>query len=108
MSNSNFTEIIVKKLKTELNEEVFSTWIAPNFIEVVDKENKQITITSTNGLISEYLKNIFDKKIKEIVKNSTSLDFEIFYNYLDENTVKEDTRKVENIKKQKILFLIIF
>lgn len=93
MSNSNFLwEIIIKNLKNELSDEVFSTWILPNSIETVDMKNKTISITSSNSIISDYLKNIFDYKIKDILKKSTALDFDIYYNYFDENILKEDTR----------------
>lgn len=95
MSNSNFLwEIIIKKLKTEVDPEVFSTWIEPNFIDFVDMKKKIVTICSPNLLISEYLQNFFDIKIKEIIKSSTSVEFNLFYNYLedDKTTIKESKK----------------
>ncbi|MDO4814266.1 MAG: chromosomal replication initiator protein DnaA [Gemella sp.] len=86
MSNSNFLwEIILKKLKEDLNSEVYSTWIEPNTIDSVDMKHKTITITSSNPLISDYLQNVFDAKFKEILKTFTNLDFQIYYTYVGGN-----------------------
>ncbi|MBF0710396.1 MULTISPECIES: chromosomal replication initiator protein DnaA [unclassified Gemella] len=82
MNDSNFLwQIILNQLKTELNSEVYSTWIEPNSIENVDMQNKTLTIVSSNTLISSYLQNVFDSKFKEILKTYTTLDFQIFYNF---------------------------
>lgn len=92
MSNNNFLwETILSDIKKDIPEKVFETWFLHSSIDKVDFVKKQIHLLSKNNLISDYLKNMFDSKIKLALKNNTAIDFTIFYNYLENNNIIEDT-----------------
>ncbi|MGX7070876.1 chromosomal replication initiator protein DnaA [Gemella bergeri] len=112
MSNSNFLwEIILKELKSELPEEVFETWFLAASIDEVDFVNKNISITSKEILVSQYLKGAFDDKLKAILYKTTGLNFNIDYVSLDSSAIsvknnhniRENTIPAEDIIKQNFL-----
>lgn len=112
MSNSNFLwEIILRNLKSELSPEVFETWFLGASIDDVDFVNKKITITSKEILVSLYLKDAYDDKLKAILHKNTGFHFDIDYVSLDTNYVqstpepvnKENSIPAEDIIRQNFL-----
>lgn len=107
MNNNNFLwETILSDIKKEIPEKVFETWFLHSYIDSVDFIKKEIFILSNNSLISEYLKNVFDLKIKSSLKNNTAIDFNIFYNYIDDNNIiiNKDYKNNLKVKEDKLVF----
>lgn len=105
MSNSNFLwEIILRELKNEVSPQVFETWFTGASIDRVDFENKFIVITSKETLVSQFIQGAYDAKLKEILKNTTSLDFNIEYDSLDNNfTPTPSSSSFEPIPAEEII-----
>lgn len=90
MSNNNFLwENVLAEIKKEISEKVFETWFLHSSIEKVDFVNKVITLFSNNSLVSDYLKNIYDSRIKEVLKATTAIDFDIIYTFIGDTSSQE-------------------
>lgn len=96
MSNSNYLwEKLIKDLKKTLSSEALENWFQTSYFESIDLKKHTATIISENSFISEFLSAVYDKEIKDVLKKHTSLNFDIYYDYYDNNNKIEDTKKFQ-------------